>query len=73
MDADGALHATLHFVGENAHSGLIGAAPMNQPGVPASPPGVTRFRVTFLHAGTYDYICALHNDLGMVGKVIVLP
>jgi plastocyanin len=31
------------------------------------------FRVTFLHAGTYDYKCALHDDLGMVGKVIVLP
>ena len=72
-DADGALHATLHFVGESAHSGIIGAAPMNQIGVPISPPGVTRFRVTFLHAGTYDYICALHDDLGMVGKVIVLP
>ena len=73
MDTDGALHATLHFVGESAHSGIIGAAPMNQIGVPISPPGVTRFRVTFLHAGTYDYICALHDDLGMVGKVIVLP
>ena len=73
MDADGALHTTLHFVGESAHSGIIGAAPMNQIGVPQSPPGVTRFRVTFLHAGTYDYICALHDDLGMVGKVIVLP
>lgn len=73
MDADGALHATLHFVGESAHSGIFGAAPMNQPGVPASPPGVTRFRITFVHAGTYDYICALHDDLGMVGKVIVLP
>jgi len=72
-DADGALHATLHFVGESAHSGLLGAAPMNQLGVPQSPPGVTRFRITFLHAGTYDYICALHDDLGMVGKVIVLP
>jgi hypothetical protein len=31
------------------------------------------FRVTFTHAGTYDYICALHDNLGMVGKVIVKP
>ncbi|HXS13694.1 MAG TPA: plastocyanin/azurin family copper-binding protein [Acidobacteriaceae bacterium] len=73
MDADGALHATLHFVGESAHSGIIGAAPMNQLNVAVAPPAVTKFRVTFLHAGTYDYICALHDDLGMVGKVIVLP
>jgi plastocyanin len=73
MDADGARHATLHFVGESAHSGIIGAAPMNQPGVAVAPPAVTKFRVTFLHAGTYDYICALHDNLGMVGKVIVLP
>jgi len=73
MDADGALRVTLHFVGESAHSGILGAAPMNQPNVPVAPPAVTKFRVTFLRAGTYDYICALHDDLGMVGKVIVLP
>jgi plastocyanin len=73
MDADGALHVTLHFVGETATSGILGAAPMNQPNVPVSPPGVTRFRVTFVHAGTYNYQCALHDDLGMLGKVIVLP
>src|SRR5580765_124868 len=24
-------------------------------------------------AGAYPFICALHNDLGMKGKVIVLP
>ena len=46
---------------------------MNQPGVPAASPAVTKFRVTFLHPGTYSYICALHDNLGMVGKVIVLP
>lgn len=73
MDADGALHVTLHFVGENATSGILGAAPMNQPNVPVAPPGVTRFRATFLHAGTYKYQCALHDDLGMLGTVIVLP
>lgn len=73
VDPDGARHATLHYVGESAHSGFIGAPPENQIGVPVSPPGVTRFRVTFLQPGTYDYICALHDNLGMVGKVIVLP
>ncbi len=35
--------------------------------------GLTRFRITFTKAGAYPYICALHDDWGMVGKVIVLP
>jgi plastocyanin len=33
----------------------------------------TRFRVTFTHAGVFPYICALHDNLGMKGMVIVLP
>jgi plastocyanin len=37
------------------------------------PLGTTRFRITFTHAGVYPYICALHDDLGMKGKIIVLP
>lgn len=73
MDADGGLHATLNAPGDSAHSGVIGAVPMNQIGVPQSPPTIPVFRVTFKTPGTYNYICALHDDLGMVGKVIVLP
>jgi plastocyanin len=73
FDADGAGHATIHFVGESVHSGIFGAAPQDQPGVPQSPPGYTVFRITFPHPGTYDYKCALHDNLGMLGKVIVLP
>lgn len=73
LDADGARHATLKFVGDSAHSGFLVAAPQDQFGVAQSPPGATVFRVTFTHAGTYDYICALHDTLGMVGKVIVKP
>ena len=37
------------------------------------PVAVTRFKVTFTAAGTWDYICALHDGAGMRGKVIVLP
>jgi transposase len=37
------------------------------------PVGVTRFRVTFMTPGTYPYICAFHDELGMKGEVIVLP
>jgi len=73
FDADGAGHATIHFVGESVHSGIFGAAPEDQSGVPQAPPGYTVFRVTFPHAGTYDYKCALHDTLGMVGKVVVKP
>jgi len=73
FDADGGRHATLKAPGDSTHSGVIGAVPMNQAGVPQSPPSIPVFRVTFLKAGTYNYKCALHDNLGMVGKVIVLP
>ena len=35
-------------------------------------PGKT-FRVTFHKAGTFHYICGLHDEMGMVGKVVVRP
>jgi plastocyanin len=37
------------------------------------PVAVTKFTVTFTKAGTWDYICALHDGAGMRGKVIVRP
>ena len=37
------------------------------------PPPTTRFRVTFTRAGTYEYICALHDVVGMVGTIVVKP
>ena len=49
------------------------SAPQERIGLPQAPLGNTRFRITFTHAGVYPYICALHDTLGMVGKVIVLP
>jgi plastocyanin len=72
-DADGALHATITGAGQNVHSGLVAASLEDAPGVPQGPILPTRFRITFTAAGTYDYICAFHDNLGMVGKVIVLP
>lgn len=71
VDPDGGRHATIRSTSDSVHSGFIVAAPQDQFGVPQSPPGVTVFRITFPEAGTYDYKCALHDDLGMVGKVIV--
>lgn len=73
VDADGARHAIITSPGDSVHSGVIVAAPQNQLGVPQSPPGVTRFRITFKEPGTYDYKCVFHDNLGMVGKVIVRP
>lgn len=73
FDADGGGHATLTAPGQSAHSGIIGAVSENQIGVPQSPPSIPVFRVTFKGPGTYNYICALHDNLGMVGKVIVKP
>jgi plastocyanin len=77
LDPDGALHATITGTGQNVHSGFIFAAlegytgGLPVPQLPLFPP--SRFRVTFTAAGTYSYICSLHDNLGMVGKVIVLP
>lgn len=73
MDPDGALHATISTPQDNVHSGFIAAAAQDQIGLPQPPPGVTRFRVTFTHPGVYQYKCVLHDNLGMIGKVIVLP
>lgn len=73
IDADGARHAVVAAVGDSAHSGFIVAAPQERIGLAQAPLGVTRFRVTFPHAGVYPYICALHDDLGMKGRVVVVP
>lgn len=71
IDADGARHVTLAGTGDSAHSGFVVSAPQERLFLPQAPLGVTRFRVTFTQAGTYPYICALHDDLGMKGKIIV--
>jgi plastocyanin len=73
IDADGARHAIINSTSDSVHSGFIQAAPQDRTGLAQSPLGATRFRVTFAHPGTYPYICALHDNLGMKGKIIVLP
>jgi plastocyanin len=73
-DPDGALHATITNKQQNVHSGLIAALLEDEPGFPQGPiaPPV-RFRITFTTPGTYPYVCAFHDNLGMHGQVIVLP
>jgi plastocyanin len=73
VDADGARHAVINSTSDSVHSGFIVAAPQERLGLPQAPLTVTRFRITFTHAGTFPYICALHDGLGMKGKVIVRP
>jgi plastocyanin len=72
-DSDGAEHAVLSFPGDNLHSGFLVAAPQERRGLAQSPLAVNRFRVTFTSPGTFDYFCALHDELGMVARVIVHP
>jgi plastocyanin len=73
-DPDGALHATITSTQQNVHSGLIAALLEDVPGFPQGPVAPpTRFRITFTTPGTYPYVCAFHDNLGMHGEVIVLP
>ena len=73
LDADGSLHAVINSLSDSVHSGFLGASLQDQLFHPQTPLAVNRFRVTFTRAGTYPYICALHDNLGMKGKVVVLP
>jgi plastocyanin len=73
VDSDGARHAVIGSPTDTVNSGFLIAAPQERVGLAQSPQTVTRFRVTFTSPGTYNYICGLHDDLGMKGKVIVLP
>jgi plastocyanin len=73
VDVDGARHAVINSTAGSVNSGFLRAAPEERVGLAQSPLTVTRFRVTFTKAGTYPYICAVHDQLGMKGEVIVLP
>jgi plastocyanin len=70
-DADGALHGTINTGSDSVNSGFLQAAPQDRVGLAQSPSGTTQIRITFTHAGTYNYICALHDLEGMVGTVVV--
>ena len=73
VDTDGARHGVLSSPTGNVHSGFLGAASQDRTGLAQTPLGVTRFRVTFASPGTFDYFCVLHEDLGMMARVIVHP
>ena len=71
VDSDGVRHATLSSPNDNVNSGYIGAPNQETVGQPQAALDFTRFRVTFTAPGTFNYICALHDDVGMIGTVIV--
>ncbi len=71
VSPDGARQAVIRSTADSANSGLLLPAPQDRPGLAQSPLGVTRFRVTFTAPGTFNYICSLHDNLGMHGTVIV--
>lgn len=73
VDADGALHATISSLSDSVSSGFIISAPQERLGLSQAPLGTTRFRITFTAPGVYPYICALHDELGMKGRIVVLP
>jgi len=59
---DGPGHATLSSTSQSVNSGFTGEPFLG-----------THFSATFTAPGTYHFICALHDDLGMTGNVVVLP
>jgi len=69
--SDGARQAVISSPADSVNSGLLALAFQDRPNLAQSPLGVTRFRVTFTSPGTFNYICALHDNLGMKGTVIV--
>lgn len=77
VDADGALHAIINSPSDIVHSGAIVQALVDEPGLSTAFNTLafnpTRFRATFTKPGTYNYHCVFHDNLGMVGKVLVLP
>jgi plastocyanin len=74
-DADGARHAVMSSPSDVVHSGFITELPQDRIGLAQAPltASATRFRVTFTGPGVYRYICVLHDELGMVGEIVVLP
>ena len=74
-DADGARHAVMTSPSDVVHSGFITELPQDRTGLAQAPltGSATRFRVTFTGPGVYQYKCVLHDELGMVGQIIVLP
>src|SRR5262249_18899875 len=71
LTSDGARHAVVGSPSDSVNSGFLSPAPQDRANLAQSNPGVTRFRATFTAAGKFEYICAVHDELGIRGPVIV--
>jgi plastocyanin len=75
-DGEGAPH-TVTFGEEPANFAIPVGDPSNYTGGDLNsgivPPFGGEYTVTFNQAGTFTYVCALHDYMGMVGKIIVRP
>src|SRR5262249_4256491 len=66
-------HAFINSPSDNVHSGYLTPERQERPGLAQLPSAQIRFRATFTQPGVFKYICTLHDELGMVGQVMVLP
>lgn len=73
VSSDGARQATISSPTENVNSGFLTPTPQDRPNLAQAAPNITRFRVTFTVPGVFNYICAVHDQLGMEGTVLVHP
>jgi len=65
-------HATM----SNPDTDKVNSGVLANVAFPFAPPPFERgpvFKVTFTAPGTYNYKCEFHDDLGMNGKIVVLP
>ena len=69
--SDGARQAVISSPADSVNSGFLSPAPQDRANLAQASPGVTRFRVTFKSPGSFNYICAVHDQLDMKGTVIV--
>jgi plastocyanin len=65
--------AVINSTADNVNSGFLSATPQDRANLAQATPNVIRFRVTFTSPGIFNYICAIHDQLGMKGTVIVHP
>ncbi len=68
---DGARQAVINSTSDRVNSGFLSPTAQDRIGLTPANIGATRFRVTFNAPGTFPFICAIHDELGMKGTVIV--
>ena len=71
LDSDGVRHAAINSPNESINSGFLIMPNQETVGLSQWPVEITRFRVTFMAPGTFNYVCGIHDFL--VGRVVVVP